>query len=292
MDVRHLPLQIAVRDGHTEVALSLIKHWTPMNQQDTHDHLPLHIAVKYGHTELALSLIKHGASVNQASSEGYLPLHHAVAQGLDGKHFNDDLFTKLMPGSSMDILKTICQILKQTKSTDKEKEHKMELLSSMLHKLIQHLILCEPLSINIKGDIYCFNISLNQHLIVKGTTLKTVYICSVLMILLGCDVSSVDSIVPQLPSLENSTAIPDYLQKAYSIDDLWNAYKQMAVIKTLQAVCIQKTRLSMNSLTDESFQSLPVPSCVRSLLKLHGVAHVLCEAYEMLPKFMTLEELM
>ena len=170
----HLPLQIAVKDGHTEVALSLIKHGAPMNEQD--NYLPLHIAVKYGHSALALSLIKHGASVNQASSEGYLPLHHAVSQGLDGKHFNGELFTKLIPGSSMDILKTICKILKQTKPTDKEKEHKMQILSSMLHKLIQHLILCEPLSINIKGDIYCFEISLNQHLIVKSTTLKTVYV--------------------------------------------------------------------------------------------------------------------
>ena len=116
--------------------------------------------------------------------------------------------------------------------------------------------------------------------------------CSVLVILLGCDVSSVGSIVPQLPSLETSTAIPDYLQKAYAIDDLWNAYKQKAVVKTLQALCIQKTRLSMNSLTDESFQSLPVTCRARSLLKLRDATHLLCEAYQMLPKFMAIEELM
>ena len=35
----------------------------------------------------------------------------------------------------------------------------------------------------------------------------------------------------------------------------------------------------MVSLTDESFQCLPVPSSIRKAVMLHDIADVLCEAY-------------
>ena len=279
------PLHVAVRHGHTRIALHLIDLGADVNYR-AEKSLPLHTAVKHGHTELALSLIKHGASVNQATPGGYLPLYHAVAQGKDAKYFNHELFTQLIPECNMDILKIICKLLCNTKPSDKEKEHTMEVLSSMLHKLVQHLILGGPLSISIKGDISSFEMTLNEHLIMNHTPLKMVYMCSVVVMLLGCDVSFVDSIVPQLPFSTSVTKA-----EADAIDKLWNTYKQKTGVKKLQALCIQETRLSMSSLTDESFQSLPVPARVHSLLMLHDVSHVLWEAYQMWPKCMPIEEL-
>ena len=292
-----LPLHDAAKHGRIELALMLMDHGASVNVEDRHGNVPLHLAVKNGHTDVALSLIKHGASVNQATSLSYygdLPLHHVIAQNKYTVPYSDELFTKLMPESNMDILKAICMLVVYTETKPYGKEHTKENLSSMLHKLVQHLIICERLFVGIKGDIFTFQININQHTVMNHTTLKTVYICSVAMILLGCDLSFVDfvdSIVPQLPTMRRYTLEDDLLQ-AYAIDDLWNAYKRKTGVKKLQALCIQKTRLSMKSRTDESFQSLPVPSRVRSLLMLHDVSQVLCEANKMWPKCVPIEDLM
>ena len=76
-----LPLHIAIRVGHTELALSLIKHGSSLDQEDSFGDPPLHTAVKVGQTELVLSLIKHGAYVNQKCRSGDLPLHIAIRVG-------------------------------------------------------------------------------------------------------------------------------------------------------------------------------------------------------------------
>ena len=42
---------------------------------------PLYFAAREGHTDLAILLIKHGASINQKVDDGNLPLHVAAIEG-------------------------------------------------------------------------------------------------------------------------------------------------------------------------------------------------------------------
>ena len=284
------PLHIAVRRGHAELAVLLIKHGASANKEDKQGDVPLHIAVSDGHTELELSLIKHGASVNQSDGFGNLPIIYYVRKvNKDAKHLHDEIFTKLIPGGNMDILKTICQILNNLCPNDTGEERKLEVVSSMLHKLIQHLIVVETLSITIRKDFVDFKMNLNQHAIVTCPPLKATYLCSVLLILLRCNVSYVDEIAS---SLRTSATTARYLPQAHAVDALWNTYKQKTGVRKLQALCIQKSRQLMYSLTDESFQSLPVPSYLQKMLMLQDIADILLEGYKMWPKIMPIEELM
>ena len=283
------PLHIAVEDGNTEIALSLIKHGACVNQENIFLHLPLSIAMEHGHTELVRSLLKHGASVNQSTNRIPPIRYYGMEVNEDGMHFTDANFTELIPGSNIDILKTICQIFEKKRPSDSGIEHNLEVVSNMLHKLIQHLILTEPLSITIRGKIQ-FQMKLNQRVIISSASLKTVYLCSVLLILLECS-ASFNAVLPLLASLHPATTVEDTLV-ACAIDDLWNAYKQKTGIRKLQALCIQKTRQSMCSFTDNSFQSLPVPPRLQKMLMLQDIADVLCEGYQMWPKYMCIDELM
>ena len=327
----NLPLHLALREGYSELALSLMKHGASVNQQDGHGYPPLHYAVTQNHadlalsliklgasvnqaarhgdlplnsalqngrTDLALSLIEHGASVNQEDGTGYLPLHVAALFGhmyvnKDTEHFNWELFTKLVPANSMARLTTICFLLfdEETKPMGKE------LMSRMFHHLLQHLVLIESLSISIKTELYLgsdvrVEMKLNNETL-WNRSFKCAYLCSMLLILLGCDVSFPDAIVPQL----SATASAEHSRHAQSIDDLWHVYQQH--VKSLQTLCIQKTRQSMHSLTDDSFQSLPVPSKLRKLLMgihdadlLHYIVDLLCEAILMWPKCIPIEDFM
>ena len=281
-------LQLAVIHGNTELAFSLIEKGASVNQGDRFGGFPLHIALRYGHTELAHSLIKHGASVNQEDRYGRLPVSWCVHGGTaNDADLHDEILTKLIPGGNMDILKTICQIFRYSLSTGTGKEHTLECLSSMLHKLIQHLIVVETLSITMRKDICGFKFNINQHVIVSYPypPVEAIYLCSVLFILLGCNVSHVDAIASHCLK-------SPYLADAHAIDALWNNYKQKTGVRELQALCIQKSRQFMNSLTDESFQSLPVPSYLQKMLMLQDIADVLFEGYKMWPKRICIEELM
>ena len=192
----------------------------------------------------------------------------------------------------MDIFEIICQIFNERNPGDTGEEHQLQILSSMIHKLIQHFILVEPLTITIEKDIPYFEMKLNLSVIVCRASLKTVYLCSGLLILLGCNVSFVDiDQALQLSYLGTSATTAEYLLQADAIDDLWNAYKQKTGVRKLQALCIQKTRQSMHSLSDESFQSLPVPPHLQNMLMLQDIADVLFEGYKMWPKHMPIEEL-
>ena len=290
---------LALLHGYTELALSLIECGASVNQSNRYAGPPLHIALTDGYTEVAHSLIKHGASVSQGNRCGVLPFTCYFNKAKDAKHLNDAIFTKLVPDSNMDIVKAICQILNQSirNRGNTGKEQKLEVLSSMLHKLIQYLILVEPLTITIQKNrnrIRTFEMKLNPYVITNRASLKTVYLCSVLLILLGCDVSFVDAIAPQLSSqlssIGTSARRAKYLLQASAVDDLWNAYKQKTGVRKLQALCIQKTRQSMHSLIDESFQSLPVPPHLQKMLMLEDIADVVFEGYKMWPKCMPIEE--
>ena len=159
----------------------------------------------------------------------------------------------------------------------------------MLHKLIQRLILGEPLSITMRRH-FAFEMKLNQHVIIKLTQLKTVYLCSVLLIMLGCNVSVVYAMVP--PSSSYSGNLAKQLLQAHATVDLWNAYKENVTVRKLQTLCIQKTRQSMYSLSDESFQSLPIPPYLQKMLMLKDIVDVLFEGCKMWPKHLPIEHIM
>ena len=63
-----------VSDGFVDL---LISQGASVSQEDP----PLHCAVREGNTDLALSLIKHGASVNQGDRLAELPWFHAMEVG-------------------------------------------------------------------------------------------------------------------------------------------------------------------------------------------------------------------
>ena len=192
-----LPLHLALREGRIELAFSLIKLGASVNHKDGSEDLPLQLAVEHGYTDLAKSLIMLGASVNQENGRGHLPVVLCI-----NKCFNEELFLKLIPGNSMDILKAMCDIFrKETEPSGKE------ILFKALTQLLQRLILIDPLSITIKlkqwygsRDIHMkLKVNLNQQPLKLGVaSFKPVFLCSVLLILVGCDVSFPDAIVPRL----------------------------------------------------------------------------------------------
>ena len=302
-----LPLYFAVREGHTDVALSLIKHGASINQVDRDGNLPLHLAMREGGTDLALSLIKHGSSVNQEDRAANLPMAYYFDKD---EKLNTELFTKLIPGSSMNILKAMCNTVERMTKRNlaflsvnplQKKENNQELLPWMLHQLIERLVLVEPLSISIELTYWrerrvpnnasiILDMRLNETTLITGMeSFKPIYLCTVLLIISGCDISFPNAIAPWL----HASVRAKYLSHAQAFDDLRFVYKQKNSVKRLQTLCIQKTRQSMVSLTDESFQSLPVPSCVRKLLLLHmhDAADVVCKANQMWPEYIPNEEL-
>ena len=292
-----LPLHAAVSKGHIGIVHHLIKLGASVNHIGAFKYRPLHLALKDDHTELALSLIEHGASVkHQIKSEYYCQPYLPIEFYIIDHHTQDELFLQLIPEDDVDILKAISALLeKEIDYSGVEKEHQRE-VSSMMQKLIQKLKCFEFLSMSIQlnrdyehelpAALNCM--VLNEHLIAKDyESLKAVYLCSVLLILLGCNVSVFDiNIVP---------AVAEFARNVYhtsAIEDLWDVYNKNRGIKRLQTLCIQKTRQSMHKLTDESFETLPVPSSIRKLLMLHDVADVVFKAYQMWPKCMPIEDLM
>ena len=265
----------------------LIALGASVNQEDEIRRWPLSIAVDCDHTALALSLIEHGASLNQYNGfKELLPIEVYIDK-YTGRTQNK-FFFQLIPGDSMKILKVICNLLdKEMQDSDIEKEHRREVLPSVLHMLIQKLKLFEYLSMT-TSDVYT-DMKLNGHRITRDyVSLKTVNLCSVLLVLLGC-------VMFHDANFRSSYFARDAerVYHATAIGDLWDAYNNWnRGVKTLQSLCIQKTRQSMNNLADESFENLSLPSNICKFLMLHDVADVLCEAYQMWPKCMSIEDLM
>jgi uncharacterized protein len=73
------PLLLAVREGHEEAALDLIKGGAGINQVSAADHTsPMLMAMLNGHFDLAMKLLDMGADANLASDAGSTPLYEAL----------------------------------------------------------------------------------------------------------------------------------------------------------------------------------------------------------------------
>jgi ankyrin repeat protein len=80
----HTPLLVACRDGHTEIALELLKAGADVNAvEPTFGAVPLHKATYNGHVEITRILTSQpGVDINyQGSTNGYTPLHDALWHG-------------------------------------------------------------------------------------------------------------------------------------------------------------------------------------------------------------------
>ena len=137
------------------------------------------------------------------------------------KKLNDELFTRLIPGSNVHILKVIFNMIETMT------ERNPKLFSWRLLQLIQHLIVRKPSTFVVKvahlrNDTHVY-VKLNDAVLSSGfNSLKAAYLCSVLLVLFGCDVSFPNAIVPQI----SATSRAEDLSGAQSIDDLWHVYKQ------------------------------------------------------------------
>ena len=222
--------------------------------------------------------------MNKRNEKGNLPITKYVD---NYAHYNnDELFIKLIPESGVDVLKCIYKLSEE--DTVFRDECRNDVVLEMLHSLVQHLVFIEPLFITTKtremwnGNI-CVDIGVNNNLLAtEKISFKKLYLLSLLLILVECDICFPDAIAPQC----QTPATAKHIGHALVIDDLWNAYKQKDRVKRLQTFCIQKTRQSMHSLDDESFRSLPVPPRVCQLLMLRDVADALCEAFQLWPECM------
>jgi len=75
------PLHVALRNGHSEVALFLLQHCAKANVKDSQHQTPLHIASQQGYTEVIRSLITHGVDANAEDRGNETPLSLASRYG-------------------------------------------------------------------------------------------------------------------------------------------------------------------------------------------------------------------
>lgn len=75
------PLYCAVKHGHGEVALALLRAGADVNSVDARGWSPLMRATADGRADLVNNLLLSGASANARSKEGSRPLHYAVENG-------------------------------------------------------------------------------------------------------------------------------------------------------------------------------------------------------------------
>ncbi|KAI0284753.1 ankyrin repeat-containing domain protein, partial [Russula brevipes] len=73
-----IPLHIASRFGHADVARCFLEHGVDVNVLDDHQRsTPLHLASLHGQLEVARLLIENGANLDAKDSEGRTALQVA-----------------------------------------------------------------------------------------------------------------------------------------------------------------------------------------------------------------------
>lgn len=82
----HTPLLVACRDGHTEIAVALLKAGADVNAvEPVFGAVPLHKAVYNGHADITQILVEQpGINLNyQGATNGYTALHDSLWHGYD-----------------------------------------------------------------------------------------------------------------------------------------------------------------------------------------------------------------
>ena len=293
---------------HSPLALLAEKSTAPMDLFDLlqTDHtlndsvnminLPLHLAVKKGYSEAALRLIQLGASVDTQDFIFCLPIEYY--QKSYSRQFHAKLFEKLVPSRSMDILR----ITSNTLYYEKTREIDGAIWCKMIRHLVQRLIHIDALSVTFQvtakeGYVIiksCNNSEGNANKqfrplrcpLIKFQSepslyLKRAYLTSLLILHLNWNCMSVpEAIAPMLPA----KATEQEVAHAHALDGIWDTYRRKPRITSLLTLCIQQTRKHMNSLTDSSFMSLPVPASVRRLLMYRHIADIVWEAWRVWPE--------
>ena len=225
---------------------------------------PLHQALQDHHTDYALQLMQLGAKIDLNNQRFNIPLDYYFDTYQD--HFHEELFLKLIPPD--------CKILVCAVNTIvNDKRYKFEVMSEMVRYLLQYLTIS-------KRD----EISFGREYTVLKVSPEELYMDSVMALLLDMNTF-------YKPNIEEMMPMPNESCKQ-ALEDIWNAHNHRhRKVKFLVTLCIHSVRNSMSSLDKNSFHSLPVPSRIRNLLMLRNVAGILCEAWRIWPKCLSIEDI-
>ena len=251
--------------------------------------LPLHTSVWRGLTENALCLIELGANIMQTDGFGQLPINYYIY--IYTETYDAELFTSLMSSCSRYLLRIICVLLIETRAVQD-----YDVILKMLQQLLQRLILDQPISFmihietesdsdiedDITNEYIMLDIKLNQDDVYSGViSVQSLYLLSLLLFHLDCDISFPETFKPHVQHSESSKEILTYTQ---AVDDIWKTHNKKSGVRSLLSLCIQQIRQSMNSLSDSSFLTLPVPSHICKMLMNQDIADVICEAWRLWPQ--------
>ena len=78
------PLHLAARNGHEDVARTLLEHGASITSQTNDGRTPLHLASQYGNEDVVRLLLERGTDVAARSNDGSTPLHLASRRGYEG----------------------------------------------------------------------------------------------------------------------------------------------------------------------------------------------------------------
>ncbi|KAJ5173758.1 uncharacterized protein N7500_001689 [Penicillium coprophilum] len=77
----HLPLHIAVEQGHELIIRELLRASVGINESDSAGRTAVHIAVHQKQEGILRILLEHGPDVNAVDKMGWTPVHHAAQNG-------------------------------------------------------------------------------------------------------------------------------------------------------------------------------------------------------------------
>ena len=168
--------------------------------------------------------------------------------------FDTKLFEKLVPSNTINILQSIGRIL-----PDKNPKCGFEIGHKLIQQLVQQLKQVDLLSVSrrftaFEGRQMYVN---NELVMLELYSFKGTYLISLLLLHLNWNIVS----TPEPIDLQ--IVIERDIQYVHAINYIWDSYQHQPKVKALLTLCIQQARKHMNSLTDNSFMSLPVPSCIR-----------------------------